>query len=170
PAEPSATPLQLVGRVIQRREMAQRADIPERPAEILRHPVNRLIARNSLVLPSPIGRICRGLPENRIAKTDERFSGTGSRRKSTQRTKAGHRRQHGDGVALDQPSRVAPPLSSFWLLGDKHLKRQAGGAARRHDDQMLCVLDISRNLAKQRVIDLMCKAKIESEGATINPC
>src|SRR5262249_28538593 len=82
--------------------------------------------------------------------------------------KAGHRRQHRDGMALDQPSRFAQPLSSFRLLGDKHLKRQAGQCARRHDDQMLFVLDISRNLAKQRVIDLMCKAKIETE--TINPC
>src|SRR5262249_16263010 len=76
------------------------------------------------------GRICRGLLENRIAKTDERFSSTGSVRKSTQRTKAGHRRQHGDRAALDQPSRVAQPLSSFWLLGDKHLKRQAGESPR----------------------------------------
>src|SRR5262249_58682806 len=123
-AEASGNPLQLVGCVIQGRKMAQRADIPERPAEILRHAANRLIARNSLVLPSPIGRICWGLLENRIAKTDERFSGTGSFGKSTQRTKAGHRWQHSDGVALDQPSRVAKTLWPLRSLGNKNLKRQ----------------------------------------------
>src|SRR5262249_35740619 len=115
-------------------------------------------------------RICRGLLENRIAKTDEWFAATVSFGEGAQRTKAGHRRQHGDGVALDQPSRVAQPMSSFRLLGDKHLKRQAGECARRHHDQLFLVLDEIDNWAKQRLIKFMCKARIESAGATINPC
>src|SRR5262249_19944992 len=56
-AEASGNPLQLVGRVIQRREMAQRADIPERPAEILRHAANRLIARIPCCVPALTRRI-----------------------------------------------------------------------------------------------------------------